>query len=213
MEFHHEIKIPKERIAVLIGKSGEIKHEIEEETNTKINIDSKEGDVNLSGEDSLGIFIAKDVIKAIARGFNPDLAKLLLKGDYTFDMVNIQDYTGKSKKDSLRLKGRVIGTEGKSRRHIEDLTETNISVYGKTIAIIGRAEDTNIARKAVESLLAGSAHTSVYKWLEKKKKEKERNNFLQHTEPEEHFKEISDLEEETDEVSSEKDNDQENDES
>ena len=51
-------------------------------------------------------------------------------------------------------------------------------MYGKTIGIIGEAEKVMLARRAVESLLAGATHTSVYKWLEKKKRELERNRML-----------------------------------
>ena len=51
------------------------------------------------------------------------------------------------------------------------MTETYLSVYGKTISILGRPENVTTARKAIESLLAGSPHASVYKWLEKKRRE------------------------------------------
>ena len=37
-----ELKIPKERIAVLIGKDGEVKSRLEEKGKVKIDIDSKE---------------------------------------------------------------------------------------------------------------------------------------------------------------------------
>ncbi len=170
-EFSYEIKIPKERVAVLIGKKGEIKKSIEEATNSKIGVDSKEGEVTITGEDSLGMFTAREVIKAIARGFNPDVALLLLKQDYVFEIVNISDYTGKSKSKIIRMKGRVIGSEGKTRKVIEELTETHLSVYGKTICIIGTAENAINARKAIESLLEGAQHSSIYKWLEKKRRE------------------------------------------
>ena len=69
--FHYEIKVPKDRIAVLIGKNGETKKEIEETTHSKINIDSGEGDVVVQGTDPLMLFSTKNIIKAIARGFNP----------------------------------------------------------------------------------------------------------------------------------------------
>ena len=113
MEFRYELKIPKERVAVLIGKKGETKREVEIATKSKITVDSQEGDVFISGEDGLGLFNANEVIKAIGRGFNPDVALLLLKPDYVFEPINIKDYA-KSKNSELRLKGRVIGKEGKS---------------------------------------------------------------------------------------------------
>lgn len=169
-EFGYELRIPKDRIAVLIGKKGEVKKKIEEETKTKLKIDSKEGDVFISGEDALGLFNSREVIKAVGRGFNPEIAELLLKGDYVFEMVDVREFAGKSKNTTIRLKGRVIGEGGKSRKTIEDLTECYISVYGKTIGIIGEPENVAAAKKAVEDLLKGSPHGNVYKYLEKRRR-------------------------------------------
>ena len=66
-----------------------------------------------------------------------------------------------------RLKGRVIGREGKSRKLIENLSEAYICVYGKTISIIGPPESASIAKQACEMLLKGSTHANGYKLLEK----------------------------------------------
>ena len=179
VEYSYELKVPKNRVAVIIGKEGSIKKEIEESTKTKLNIDSKEGDVFVAGEDALGLYTAREIIKAIGRGFNPELARLLLKPDYIFEVVDLSEYIGKSKEAMLRLKGRVIGKEGKSRKIIEELTECNISVFGKTISIIGLPEQVSIARQAVESLLRGSTHANVYKWLEKRRRDLKRRAILE----------------------------------
>ena len=79
--YEYQLKIPKERIAVLIGKDGEIKNRLEESTKTRINVDSKEGEVTVSGADALNLLTAREMIHAIARGFNPETALLLLKSD------------------------------------------------------------------------------------------------------------------------------------
>jgi ribosomal RNA assembly protein len=178
-EFMYELRIPKERIAVLIGKNGEVKTDLEEHTKTKLKIDSKEGDVFISGEDALGLYTAREIVKAIGRGFNPEVAKLLLKQDFVLEIVEIIEYTNKSKNTLLRLKGRVIGKEGKSRKIIEDLTESSISVYGKTISVIGPSDSVNLARQAIISLLRGSTHANVYKWLEKKRRELKRREMTE----------------------------------
>jgi len=177
-EFAYELKIPKDRVAVLIGKGGEVKKQLEEDTHSKIFVDSNEGDVRITGDDSLGLFTAREIIKAIGRGFSPEIALQILKSDYSFELLSISDYVGDSKDAAHRLKARVIGTEGKTRRYIENTTETNLSVYGKTVGIIGEAENVMLARRAIESLLAGATHSSVYKWLDRKKKELERNKVL-----------------------------------
>ena len=168
--YEYQLKIPKERIAVLIGKDGEIKNRIEENTKTKIDVDSKEGEVTVSGSDGLDLLTAREIIHAIARGFNPKTAMLLLKSDYGLEILSINDYA-KTSNDALRLKGRVIGKEGKARRVIEAITECHISVYGKTVALVGESEKLAVARKAVDSLLKGSPHARVYRWLERQKRQ------------------------------------------
>lgn len=178
-DYSYELKIPKERVAVLIGKGGEVKKEVESNTNTKLNVDSLEGDVFISGEDALGLYTARELIMAIGRGFNPEIAKLLLKQDYVFELVELSGFTGKSKNTLLRLKGRVIGREGKSRKLIEDLSECYISVYGKSIGIIGTAESVAMAKRAIEALLRGSTHANVYKWLETKRRELKRKRVME----------------------------------
>ena len=152
-EYSYEVKIPRERVAVLIGSDGQVKKDVEKATNTRLHIDSKEGDVFLYGTDALGLYTAREIIIAVGRGFNPDLAKLLLKPDYVFEILHLVEYVGKSKNTLLRLKGRVIGKEGKSRKLIEELSEAYVCVYGKTICIIGLPEQTSMAKKAIESLI------------------------------------------------------------
>ena len=166
--YTEDLKVPKDRVAVIIGKSGETKKELESLLKVTLDIDSKEGDVLIETEESINLMVARDVIKAIARGFNPDIAKLLAKDEYAFQLIDLNEYNP-HRSHQERLKGRVIGREGKSRSLIEEYTDCSVSVYGKTIGIIGKAENVVIAMKAVESLLEGSPHSFVYKWLEKQR--------------------------------------------
>jgi ribosomal RNA assembly protein len=164
-DFTYELKIPQDRVAVLIGSEGSVKKELEDLTKTVIKVDSRECDISISGSDPIGLYNIREIIHAIGRGFNPELAKLLLKQDYCFELVNLNDYC-RTKNDMTRLKGRVIGLDGKSRRLIDELADVHLSVYGKTIGIIGEATRVMTARKAVDSLLKGSTHSKVYHWLE-----------------------------------------------
>jgi ribosomal RNA assembly protein len=165
------LKVPIERVAVLIGVEGKVKREIETKMKVSLHIDSKEGEIVIEGEDSLAVYEAQDVIKAIGRGFNPKIARLLFNEQYALEMIGLQDYIGRSKQHSKRIKGRVIGSEGKSRKAIEYNTDTHICVYGKTIGIIGKHSNIAVARQAVEMLLEGSPHGNVFKWLENKRRE------------------------------------------
>jgi len=164
-EYSYEVKIPKDRIAVLIGKKGEIKKQIEKATKTKIDIDSKEGEVTIKGIDAINLYTAKEIIRAIARGFNPEIAQRLLKQDYGLEVIPIE---ARNKADTERIRGRLIGEEGKARKIIENLTGTKISIYGKTVSILGTFEGMDLARKAIKMLISGSPHSSVFKMLEKR---------------------------------------------
>ncbi|MBN2454718.1 RNA-processing protein [Candidatus Woesearchaeota archaeon] len=177
-QFSYELKIPKERLAVLIGSSGRTKRELEKSTKTTIRVDSKEGDIFIYSEDGLHLYTAAEIVKAIGRGFNPNIAKLLLKSDYAAEQFDMGEFA-KTRKHAIRLKGRVIGEEGKARRIIEELTECHVSVYGKTISIIGEAEKVAIARRAIESLLNGSPHSTVYKWLEKQRRNIKKKRIME----------------------------------
>ena len=168
-EISAELKIPKERVAILIGKDGSVKNKISDLTQTRIEIDSKEGDVTIRGEDGLRIFEAREVVRAVGRGFNPDVALKLLDPEYLFDILRISDYAT-TKNSEIRLKGRLIGTSGKTRSLIETLSEANVSVYGKTVSMVGKLESVNIAKRAVIMILNGSPHSTVYNWLEKNRK-------------------------------------------
>ncbi len=168
-KMNFELKIPKDRIPILIGKKGSIKKAIEQKTKTKLEIDSNEGDVIVSGEDSLQVYLASNIIKAISRGFNPEIAFNLLDEDYHFELIELSEFEA-TKNKKRRLKGRIIGADGKAKKQIEALTNTSIVVYGKTIGIIGKTDELLIAKQAIENLLRGAKHSNVYAWLEKRKK-------------------------------------------
>jgi len=169
-EFSYDLKIPEERIAVLIGAEGKVKKEIEEQTKCKLDI-TKEGDVTITGEDGLMLFITKEIVRAVGRGFNPKIALQLLKTDYALEIIDLRDYAGKNKNTLERIKARVIGTGGRAREEVERLTETHVSVYGKTVGIIGETEHVTYARQALEMLLEGAMHKTAYHFLERKRKD------------------------------------------
>lgn len=169
------IKIPLDRVAVLVGPAGKTKELIEEKTTAEINIDSHSGDVEIMGpKDPIKGLRAKEVVQAIARGFSPEKAFMLFDDDLLmFETIDVSEIA-RSEKDLARIKGRIIGRGGKTREVFEDLTETRISVYGKTISLIGYPEQNAVARAGIDMLLKGSTHGPVYKFLEKKKSELKR---------------------------------------
>jgi ribosomal RNA assembly protein len=70
-----------------------------------------------------------------------------------------------------RLRGRIIGKDGRAREQIEDMTDVEISVFGKTVALIGYPEPLKTARAAIDMLIEGVPHENVFAFLDRKKKE------------------------------------------
>jgi len=176
------VKIPKERIGVLIGPNGKVKREIEENLNVTLEIDSETGEVKINlNEDSTDpsqLFKARDVVLAIGRGFSPQRAfRLLRDEDMMLTVIDLREIFGRSKSDIRRVKGRIIGKEGKTRRIIEECTEAYISVYGHTVSIIGGVEESEIAREAINMLIKGNQHATVYRFLQRKRHELKRREL------------------------------------
>ena len=170
------IKIPKERVGVLIGPDGRIKKSIEEKLAVELQIDGEAGDVNVlvkeDATDPSTLFRAKDVVTAVGRGFSPEHAFRLIRDEEAIlDVVDLRIVFGKSEADIKRVKGRIIGMNGKTRTIIEELTEANVAVYGHTVAIIGTIEQAQIAREAIEMLIKGNMHGTVYRFLHRKRRE------------------------------------------
>jgi len=170
------VKIPRDRIAVLIGKDGKTK-EMLEKYGIKINVDSSTGEVKIEGEDSLKEYDGEMAVKAIARGFSPEKAVLLFNDDYYFELLDIRDWAGKKSSHVKRLAGRVIGKDGKARRVIEEITGAHVAIYGHTVAIIGRMDEVEFARRAIEMLLEGANHSTVYRYMEKERRKKKLQEF------------------------------------
>jgi ribosomal RNA assembly protein len=167
------LKIPKERIGVLIGHNGETKKIIEEIAKLQIDIDSNEGEITFdenAAKDPVVALQLEAVIRAIGRGFSPEHAMRLFKEDSDFFIFNIHDYVGKKPTHITRLKSRIIGKNGKTKRIIESLTGADISIYGHTISVIGDFESIDIAKKAIDLLLNGSKHSTVYRFVEREMK-------------------------------------------
>ncbi len=161
------VKIPDERVAVLIGTNGETKKTIAKKTKAKIQIDSESGEVTLFGEGEI-YFKAIDIVKAIGRGFSPERAFKLLEDNYLLKIIEITEYTGKNRSAQEAKRGRVIGRRGEARREIEKKTGALISVYGRTVSIIAKPDVLERAMDAIKVLLQGASHETMEQFLEEK---------------------------------------------
>lgn len=146
----------------LLEKSEKDKKILEEFTKTKIEI---EDDISIEGE-PFDVYQTKQILKAFGRGFEMNDALDLLEDEYGLEVINLVDFC-KTKERLKTLKGRIIGTEGKTKNYIEKYCEVKLSIFGKTVSIIGRWEKINIAREAVMKIFEGKPHQSLYRWLER----------------------------------------------
>lgn len=164
-------RCPAERLGVLIGPDGATKRRLQEATGTEIAVDSTTGEVTIdesgAADPVLGLK-ARDVVRAMARGFSEERAFRLLEDDAYIEILDIKDFA-RSKNRVAQVRARLIGTRGKTRRIVEELTGVDVSVWGHTVALIGGPFEMAIAREAVIMLLRGSEHKTVYRFLERKR--------------------------------------------
>ena len=161
-------RIPEDRVGVLIGPGGATKRKIAVGARASIEVDAEEGEVRIhSPDDDPGAaLLARDIAIAIGRGFAPERALRLLRDGVMLAILDIKLETGKRRKSSLRrIRARVIGTNGRVRERIEELSGCFVCVYGSTVALIGDERQLERARRAVELLLRGSEHSTVFHLL------------------------------------------------
>lgn len=168
------IRVPLDRVGAIIGKKGEVRKALEERAGIVLQIDSDTGEVILDdtrAKDPVLVMKIEEVVKAIARGFSPEKAFRLLEDEVYLQIIDIHDYVGKSQKHLRRIKARIIGKNGKTRRIIEGMTGSFLSIYGGTVSIIGDFNGVEVSKTAVDMVLNGSEHSTVYSYLERKRRE------------------------------------------
>ena len=164
-------RVPLDRIGVLIGDKGRIKLEVMKKTRTIIKVDSANGTVIIEPEAGdvppYMVMKARDFVRAIAYGFSPEKAMRIIDEDAVLEVIDLKQYVGDAPNHLQRVKGRIIGEKGKARRIIEEMTGTNISIYGTYVAIIGDYESAQVAKEAIEMLIQGRQHSTVYRFIDR----------------------------------------------
>jgi ribosomal RNA assembly protein len=169
MDYFDSILVPHERLGVLIGERGTTRKLIEAKTGIKMEVDSESGEVRVKRTDETAAAALKalDIIKAIARGFSPEHALDLLRDDIFLKVIDLEEVV-RNERGVARQRARLIGTEGKARRMLEERTGARISIYGNTVAIIGDAEAVDMASEAVVKIASGTPHGDVYREIQRR---------------------------------------------
>jgi len=124
-------------------------------------------DFLIKGKNAVHEHIAYEILEAIASGFDFDTAILLKDENFIFKKVPLKSYASSSRLEVV--KGRIIGSKGKSKRVIEKLTECDLCLCDNHVSLIGKAEHVEVACKAIQSLIRGAKHANVFKFLEKER--------------------------------------------
>lgn len=153
-------------------RTAELKREkkfLEKTLNIKITIQGKK--VTIDG-DPLDEYEADLVLDAMSFGFPAKTAAILKNEDFAFRKINIKDYTRrKNLKEVLR---RIIGTHGKTRKTLENISGSKIIIKDHEVGIIGPSEEIEYTITATANIIRGSKQTNTYKYLEKINRKRKR---------------------------------------
>ncbi|MCL5100760.1 MAG: hypothetical protein M1122_02300 [Candidatus Marsarchaeota archaeon] len=154
-----QIMIPHSRAAKLASILDEVRNAV----GCEINI-TDSNTIVINGS-SFGEYNAKNVILAFGRGFDINKAYKLLLEDYFFKYISLRDVL-RNDAQIKRIKARIIGTDGKTKEYIEEVSGAYLSVYGDTIGIIGKIDEITMATSALQVLIEGGTHKKAYRVME-----------------------------------------------
>ena len=136
------------------------------EETLKVKITNRGKEVYIDGKAEKE-YLAEKVIEALNFGFPYATALLLKNPDFTFEKINIKEYT---KSHNLKnVRGRIIGRDGRALKTLSNLTECFLEIKDNEVGVIGDSEKIHSAQEAVTLLAQGSKHGSVYSHLERQK--------------------------------------------
>ncbi|MFP4117007.1 MAG: hypothetical protein ACLFQ8_03150 [Candidatus Aenigmatarchaeota archaeon] len=159
------IRFTEERIKI-VEKN---KDKIERKSDTDITINGL--DVSVEGE-AVDVLKARNIMDALFEGFTLDESFKLLNEKNQLKVVRLKDFAS-SGMSVEKLKGRIIGEGGRTKRLIEELAKVSLSVHGKNVSMIGNAREVSAATKAVQMLVNGKPHNKVYRYLEQNQPDNE----------------------------------------
>ncbi len=150
---------------IIFDRLGEIKkHRSTLEKKLKVSITIQGRQVKFEG-DSFDEYEASLVLDAINFGYSAETALILKEEDVVFHKLSIKDFTRRKNRKDVRA--RLIGTQGRTKRTIENLADARIIIKDNEIGLICPAEEVDYAITAITNLIRGSKQSNVYNFLER----------------------------------------------
>ena len=112
------------------------------------------------------------VIEAMQFGFSAKKALLLKDEGNIFRILPIKHFT--RRRNMKEVRSRLIGTEGKTRKTIEDIAKCEIVISGNSVGIIAPADSIEEATTGITNLIRGSKQANIYRFLERMNTEKKK---------------------------------------
>ncbi len=159
---------------IYLKRAREVKQKKEEiEKKLQISIEFKGNSLTMNGE-PVNEYVAHLVFEAIDFGFTVKQSLVLADEEMTFQKVRIKDHTKRNLKD---VRARLIGTKGKTKRVIEDVSKCKIIIQESEVGIIGDVESVENASNAIINLIKGSKQSNMYAYLERMNRSKKDNSL------------------------------------
>jgi len=148
-----------------IKKVYENKNLLEKKLSVKINIEGRRLSIHGNEVDE---FVASGVFDAIEMGFDIETALLISEQDYILEKIEIKNLT--KRHNLAEVRARIIGTDGRTKALIEELSDCHIVLHDNKVGIIGESETIRTCMHAIKSIIHGSKQANVYAYLEKQRK-------------------------------------------
>ena len=152
---------------IIVNKTEKIvknKKKLEKVLKVKIKVSGKSVEFSGAAEDE---YEGEKVLEALGMDFSLADALSIKEKELEFDTINIKEYS--KKKNLTKVKGRLIGKNGKVLSALAELTKCSLEISGSSVGIIGDPENIKPALSAIIQIIQGSKHANVYKGLEKRK--------------------------------------------
>jgi len=138
------------------------------ESSIKVKLGFNKSNVSIKGEE-FNEFLVEKILRAVDFGFDVSDALLLKNEDFVLEFVNVKEHTRRKNLEEVR--SRIIGTQGKAKRTIEELTGGVLCIHSNVVGIIVDSEHLESAVQGVILLIQGAKHSHVFAYLEKQNAE------------------------------------------
>jgi len=134
------------------------------ENKVKIKISFGKDRVYVEGKE-LDEYLVSQIIQAIDFGFDVEDALLLMNDGFAMEFIDVKNHT--RRKNLKDVRARLIGTNGKAKKTMENLTGAVIVVNDNSVGVIVDSTHLDTTIQAIECLIQGSKHGNVFSYLEK----------------------------------------------